>query len=302
MRSSRLPPNLVLTLHGLVFTAALTACPAAEQPNANSAGQGSAVPASEQIREAKGVDLQALNEAQRESFFTLINQEPSACAKPHSLATSLRDDPDCRNSVVVAQVIAERLAAGMSPGAIKPLLDEVIAALTPQPIAIEGRPTIGNPSAPVTVVVFADFQCGACKAEVPALREEVKERRGQVRLVFKHFPLGGHPRAEPAALAVEAAHQQGKFWEMHDLVFANQAQLEDADLERYAKQIPELDFAKWQADLAAPTTSATVSSDRADGRALAISGTPAVFVDGRQITQALWDGELSAWIDDALRR
>lgn len=293
----------------MVLTVTLTACPSAEQPDASSsskAGQGRAapdtVPGPEPIREAKGVNLQALGEAQREVFFTLINQEPSACAKPHSLATSLRDDPDCRDSLLVAQVIADRLGAGMSPAAIKSQLDGILAALTPKTIDLEGRPSFGNPSAPVTVVVFADFECPRCKAEAPELREEVKERRGQARLVFKHFPLSNHPRAEPAAIAVEAAHQQGKFWEMHDLVFANQTQLEDGDLERYAKQIPELDFAKWQADLAAPATSAAVSRDRSDGKSLAISGTPAVFVDGRQITPALWDGELSAWIDDALRR
>src|SRR5690606_26293143 len=128
----------------------------------------------------------------------------------------------------------------------------------------------GNPSAPVTVVVFADFQCPVCKEEAPKLREEVSERRGQAKLVFKHFPLNGHPRGEPAAIAVEAAHMQGKFWEMHDLVFANQSKLEDEDLERYAKQIPELDFDKWKADL--ETAKAAVNRDRAEGKALVLTG------------------------------
>ena len=261
-----------------------------------------AVPAADQIREAKDIELGKLSEAQRESFFNMINQESSACGQAHSLAKSLRDDPECRDSKLVAQFIADQLAAGMTAGDIKQQLDAVVAALKPAEIDLEGRPTIGNPKAPVTVVVFADFQCPLCKAEAPELREEVDERRGQVRLVFKHFPLSGHPRAEPAAIAVEAAHQQGKFWEMHDLVFANQTTLEDADLERFARQIPELDFDKWKADVAAETTKAAVSRDRADGKVLALTGTPTVFVNGRRMTPLLWDGELSAWIDDALRR
>jgi protein-disulfide isomerase len=256
----------------------------------------------EQIREAKDVDLSGLSASQRETFFTIINQESSACGKPHSLATSLRDDPDCRNSLLVAQLIADRLVAGQTPADIKLQIDEVSAALTPVEIDLEGRAVWGNPKAPVTIVVFADFQCPRCKSEAPVLREQVTERRGQVKLVFKHFPLAGHPRGEPAAIAVEAAHQQGKFWEMHDLVFANQTQLEDADLERYAGQIPELDVAKWKADYASPEVEAAVVRDRAAGKSLALTGTPTVFVNGRRVSSLLWNGELSAWIDDALRR
>ncbi len=294
----------------LLLAPALLACdgdkPSNAKPGADSAAGKAAAPegpaTAEQIREAKGVELDALSEPQRESFFALINQESSACAKPHSLATSLRDDPDCRDSLLVAQFIADRLAAGAAPTDIKLMLDQLTAALTPAELELDGRPVFGNPKAPVTVVVFADFQCPRCKAEAPVLREEVSERRGQARLVFKHFPLNMHERAEAAALAVEAAHQQGKFWEMHDLVFANQTKLDDADLERYAGQIEGLDVGKWKADLAAPETKAAVDRDLSQAKALKLPGTPAVFVNGRQVSPMLWDGELSGWIDDALRR
>jgi protein-disulfide isomerase len=289
----------------LLLAAALTACdPNAADKPATKSNDGAAqpVPVGEQIREAKGVELSKLSETQRESFFALINTESSACGEGHSLAKSLRDEPDCRDSKLVAQFIADRLAAGMTPMDITQLIEQLLASLKPVEIDIEGRPVFGNPSAPITVVVFADFQCPLCKAEAPELRAEVSERRGQAKLVFKHFPLNGHPRAEPAAIAVEAAHLQGKFWEMHDLVFENQTKLEDADLEGYAKQIPELDFDKWKADVAAETTKAAVNRDRAEGKALALSGTPTVFVNGRRMSPLLWDGELSGWIDDALRR
>jgi protein-disulfide isomerase len=259
-------------------------------------------PAADLIREAEGVELGALSEAQRETFFTVLNQESSACAKPHSLATSLREDPGCRDSKLVAQVIADRIAAGATAADVKLMVDEIVDALTPAEIDIEGRPVYGNPKAPVTVVVFADFQCPRCKGEAPVLRKEIDDRRGQAKLVFKHFPLPMHDRGEPAAIAVEAAHLQGKFWEMHDLVFANQTQLDDAELERYAGQIEGLDVGRWKTDVAAPATKAAVASDRADGNGLKLPGTPTVYVDGRQVTPLLWDGELSAWIDDALRR
>jgi protein-disulfide isomerase len=271
------------------------------KPNVSDAGAPK-VPVGEQIRDIKGVKLEALSDSKRESFFALINQEESACGQAHSLAKSLRDDPSCRDSQLVAQFIADRLAAGATPGDIKQALDELTDSLKPREVDVEGRPMLGNPRAPVTVVVFADFQCPHCKAEVPVLREEVDKRRGQVNLVFKHFPLRGQSRSEVAAIATEAAHQQGKFWEMHDLVFANHTTLEDEDLERLAKQIEGLDFDKWKADFATEASKSAVHRDRADGKTLELTGTPTVFVNGRRVTALLWSGEISAWIDDALRR
>ena len=256
----------------------------------------------EMIREAKGVDVSGLNETQLATFYTMINTETSACDKPHSLATSLRDDGECRNSMLVAQFIADRLAAGMTPSDIKLEIDTVVDALTPREIPIEGRPVYGNERAPVTVVVFADFECPHCKMEAPHLRKAVQQYRGQAKLVFKHFPLQMHPRAKVAAIATEAAHKQGKFWEMHDLVFDHQDQLEDEDLEKYARQIPGLDFAKWKADFEDESTELAVTKDRAIGEALDIEGTPAVYVNGRHLIPQLWNGSLESWIDDALRR
>ena len=259
-------------------------------------------PADQMIREAPGVDLSKLSETQQASFYTMINVEPSACDKPHSLATSLRDDPECRNSMLVAQFIADRIASGATPSDTKLDIDAVVHALTAREIPVEGRPTYGNENAPVTVVVFADFQCPHCKMEAPVLRKAVQQYRGQAKLVFKHFPLNMHARASQAAAACEAAHLQGKFWEMHDLVFDHQDMLEDEDLERYAKQIQGLDVGKWKADYASDAVKLSVAKDRAIGEALEIQGTPAVFINGRELTPLLWGGSLEAWIDDALRR
>lgn len=259
-------------------------------------------PAEQMIREAPGVDLSRLSETQRASFFTVINVEPSACDKPHSLATSMRDDPECRNSMLVAQFIADGLARGATPSDISLEIDAVVHALTPRDIPIEGRPTYGNKNALVTVVVFADFECPHCKQEAPVLRKAVQQYRGKAKLVFKHFPLSMHDRAQVAAIAAEAAHQQGKFWEMHDLIYDHQTELEDEDLERYARQVPGLDFNRWKTDFAAEAAKLAVAKDRASGELLEIAGTPAVFINGRQMSPLLFGGSLEAWIDDALRR
>jgi len=255
----------------------------------------------EMIMEAKGVDVSKLTEAQRTTFFQLINTEPSACDKPHSLATSLRDDDKCRDSLVASQYIADRLAAGATVGDVKAELVEVLDSLEVRDIPIDGRPVYGNERAPVTVVVFADFECPHCRAEAPVLRQAVQQFRGQAKLVYKHFPLSMHPRAKAAAIASEAAHAQGKFWPMHDQIFAHQTQLEDADIKRYAKAAG-LDMAKFEAEYEAEKFKKVVEQDRKHGDDLELEGTPAVYVNGREFNQRLFGGTVEGWIDDALRR
>ena len=90
--------------------------------------------------EAKGVDTRKLSEAQRATFFQMINTEPSACGKAHSLARSLNEDASCRDSLIVAQFIADRLAAGAAAGDVKDDVQEVLEALKPHKIGIAGRP------------------------------------------------------------------------------------------------------------------------------------------------------------------
>jgi protein-disulfide isomerase len=261
-----------------------------------------AIPAKDLIREAPGVDISKLNEPQRDTFFQVINSEASACGAAHSLAVSLRDDDSCRDSMHVAQFIAGRIGAGAQPGDIKIELDMLVKALQERVVPIEGRPVFGNERAPVTMVVFADFQCPVCKAEAPELRAAVESHRGQAKLVFKHFPLThAHEFAEAAAHAAEAAHLQGKFWEMHDKLFEQQNALLPADLERYATEIG-LDVAKWKADMASEAVKQKVAQDQADGIKLELEGTPTVYVNGRERVSFLWNGELEGWIDDALRR
>jgi protein-disulfide isomerase len=311
-----LQDRVSLALMAVVFAATTTACtgctpPGPDQPG-STAGNSEQTrpervreelpPPAEMILEANGVDLGKLGETEQSTFYTMLNTEPSACNKPHSLASSLQIDPECRNSQVVAQFIADRLASGATPSDIKLDIDLVVEAITPREIPVEGRPVYGNDRALVTVVVFADFECPHCKMEAPVLRKAIQQYRGQAKLVYLHFPLEMHPRAQVAAVAAEAAFRQGKFWEMHDLIFDHQSQLEDEDLERYARQIQGLDVARWRADFASESAKLAVSKDRAIGEALQIMGTPAVYVDGRLVTPLLWGGNLGAWIDDALRR
>lgn len=259
------------------------------------------LPEEDMLMEAPGVDTSKLSDSQRSVFFQVINTEPSACDKPHSMARSLKDDPDCRDSMLAAQFVADALASGAPASAVKHDVPLVVDALEPKDIPVDGRPIYGTERAPVTVVVFADFQCPHCAAEAPKLRKAIDQFRGRARLIYKHFPLGGHDRAKEAAIATEAAHAQGKFWDMHDLVFENQMDLSDANLYKFAKDIG-LDEAAFKAHFAAKKGKGVVEKDKADGETLGIGGTPAVYVNGREVTPALFGGNVTAYIDDALKR
>ncbi len=138
----------------------------------------------------------------------------------------------------------------------------------------------GDRDAPVTVLEYGDFECPYCAAAAPVLQALVDESGGGVRLVFRNWPLPDvHPYALTAALAAEAAADQGRYWEMHHRLFRAQGRLADADLLRYAEELG-LDTAQVVGEAAQPYGD-KVEADFATGVQIGVPGTPTVFVDGQ---------------------
>jgi len=146
-------------------------------------------------------------------------------------------------------------------------------------------PSKGPRNAPLTMVIFSDFQCPFCSRVEPTLTQIEKDYGGKVRQVWKNYPLPFHNNAEPAAEAAMAADAQGKFWQMHDKLFANQQNLDRPSLEKYAQEIG-LDMNKFKADLDAQKYKSVIESDTKEGTAVGVNGTPAVFINGRKIAGA----------------
>jgi NhaA family Na+:H+ antiporter len=131
-----------------------------------------------------------------------------------------------------------------------------------------------------TIVEYGDFECPYCGEAYPNVRELERRLGDRVRIVFRHFPLAErHPHAELAALAAEAAAAQGRFWEMHDLLFENQRALERTDILSYADGLG-LDRERFEADLESPELAARVARDLASGERSGVPGTPSFFIDG----------------------
>jgi protein-disulfide isomerase len=138
----------------------------------------------------------------------------------------------------------------------------------------------GAPSALVTIVEYADFECLNCARAYPILVRYLDEFRGTLRVVFRHFPLGWeHPASALAARAAEAAARQGKFWEMHDELFRNPGMLHREALHAHAASI-DLDLGRFSADLDDPALVSRIERDIASGRASSVNATPTFFVDG----------------------
>jgi protein-disulfide isomerase len=139
----------------------------------------------------------------------------------------------------------------------------------------------GAEHAPVTLVEYADFECPHCKLAEPVLKHLLEIHPGKLRLVFRHFPLEGvHPHALLAAQAAEAAAGQGKFWEMHDLLFANSAHLKLHDLQGYAQKL-ELDMTRFSAELGDEVYLQRVREHIAGAQKSGVRGTPGLFLNGR---------------------
>jgi protein-disulfide isomerase len=140
----------------------------------------------------------------------------------------------------------------------------------------------GSPDARVTLVEYADFECPFCGRAFPQLQSVLHDLGQGVRFVFRHFPvIEQHPHAESAAEVAEAAGTQGKFWEMHDLLFRRQAALDDDHLLAYARELG-LDAARVQRDLARQVHRARVLEDIESGLRSGVSGTPMFFINGRR--------------------
>ena len=140
--------------------------------------------------------------------------------------------------------------------------------------------TRGPAGAPVTIVEYADYQCPACQAAHPEIEQTLRAEAERVRFVMRHFPLeSAHPRALPAALAAEAAGRQGKFWEMHALLFEGAGRLQEDDLRGYAGQL-NLDLARFDADRTDPQLADAIRRGRRQGVRSGVNGTPTLFVNG----------------------
>jgi protein-disulfide isomerase len=143
----------------------------------------------------------------------------------------------------------------------------------------------GPANAPIEIIEFSDFQCPYCQRANPTVDQVLKTYGDRIRFVYRHFPLGNHPNARPAAEASQCAAEQGKFWPYHDKLFANTSRLANTDLKQHAAELG-LDTTKFNACFDSQKYRAQVEADMRDGEEAGVNGTPAFFINGRMLSGA----------------
>ena len=148
------------------------------------------------------------------------------------------------------------------------------------PVTEERDHIEGPADAGLTLVEYGDYECPYCGAAYPIVKELQARMGDRLRFVFRNFPIStSHPHAEQAAEAAEAGAAQGRFWEMHDLLYENQRRLRDQDLHGYAEQL-EIDVGRFDKDLAEHVHAARVREDFMSGVRSGVNGTPSFYVNG----------------------
>ncbi|MFW5875592.1 MAG: DsbA family protein [Myxococcota bacterium] len=235
----------------------------------------------------------------RDRYGRLVNDLLSPCGDPTSLARCAKEGGECTACGPAARYVARLVDEGFETGAIEKMYRARYTDEAQKDIDVQGSPVRGSPMAPVTIVEFSDFECPFCGGASPVLERVVDESEGKVRLVFKHYPLDSHPHARAAAKAAIAAGKQGKFWEMHDELFENQAALERSDLDEYARELG-LDMEQFEEDMESDATEERISKDKTMGSKAGVRGTPAIFVNGRLYDEPLRN--LPVYIEEELDR
>jgi len=291
----------------LVIMVAASACtkkappspPATAAPSAIAKSADDKLPADENAWPV-GIDPSKLDAFKRKVFDQVVNHEPSACGKGHSLLHSLKRDSACQASFYAVRYVARLADKGVSESEIGEKVAQRFRAPRVPYIDVSQAPSKGGPSGRVTLVEFADYECSHCKEAQTVMQPLLVEYANDITLYFKHFPISSN-NALNAANAAAAAQNQGKFWQFSDKVWENSDHLTPAVLEGIAKEIG-LDFSRWYGDVGSEANRSHVQRDKTEARSLEIKRTPGIFVNGRRYTDEVNLPSLKDWIDEELGR
>jgi protein-disulfide isomerase len=242
----------------------------------------------------EGVDTNQLTQREKKDWSGYVSEFISPCPNvPVPIAQCVKEKRDCDKCAPAAKYLVKLVKDGMPREPLEKSYKNRFDPDKVKNVPIDGSPTKGPESAPLTIVEFADFQCPHCGQFAPMIDKLVESRKNDVRFAYKFYVLGKFPNSENAARAAVAAGKQGKFWEMHHLIFANQENLSQQGLDGMAKELG-LDVGRLHADMQSPETAERIAKDRKLGEELKIEGTPTIYINGRQ-----FDGhqDLNEWLN-----
>ncbi|HEY2029505.1 MAG TPA: thioredoxin domain-containing protein [Myxococcales bacterium] len=235
-------------------------------------------------------DLSTLTDAQRAAFLEVAGDTFDYAGCSDTLARCLQANVTDTHALRMTELVKALLLHGATSSSIIDTVERYYASFAANKRAKldpDDCGTLGDDKAKVVVVEFSDYQCPHCAHAVKPLHDMVSDMQGKVRLCSKYFPLTQvHPRAMISAEVAEYAKTQKKYWEMSQLLFTHQEELDDASLKRFAKQLG-LDGDKMLRDAYAGRFDAVVNRQMKEGEAAGVQGTPALYFNGRPYLEAL---------------
>jgi len=284
-------------MHALRETALLTAIAAALILPAIALADGQA-PVTDQSK-IKEVDWSGLSESQKKVALKVMNENGCNCGCKMTIAVCRERDSSCRRSLIFARTIIDTLHEGKPEGEVVRVLkaktDTFVEAKLPDDAGVVYRidaaksPLRGPKEAPVTIVEFSDFQCPYCAGLESTLDQVLKAFPKEVNLIYKQFPLNIHQYARQAAVASMAAHQQGKFWQLHDKMFQNFTAISEENIKKWAKEVG-LNMGDFEKSMQSGALETLVQKDIADGAAARVLGTPTLFINGKRVQDRSFEG------------
>jgi protein-disulfide isomerase len=231
--------------------------------------------------------------AQRAAALKLLREQDCNCGCNLKIAECRVKDPKCSYSQGLGTAVANELKAGKTADQAYATLRELQKQGPERPrileapvtLSTDGDPSFGPANAKVTIVEFSDFQCPYCALAAPKAMAIVQQYPKDVRLVFKQFPLDFHSNAFRAAEASLAAHAQGKFWPLHDKMFANYRQLTPENILRWAQE-SGLDMAAFKADLQSSKYKRKIEGEVQEGTKSGVMGTPTFLHQWEEVQRA----------------
>lgn len=245
-----------------------------------------------------GIDISKLSNDKQKVFYKLIGSLTSPCGKGHSLRTSYTTDTACKRAPFAVRYVAALLEDEVSEAQTREAYEAKYKS-SGEPVKIDysKAPRVGNDDAPIRLVEFFDYQCPHCAAFAPVLEAVAAAHEGRVVEYFMMFPLEKHKDSKSAAMAALAAHQQGKFKEMHRLLFERSPQHSKDAVLGYARELG-LDVVKFEADYNAAATH--VAGDLGQGDAVGVQATPTLFFNDRKYEGPMHPKYISMWIEEEL--
>jgi protein-disulfide isomerase len=245
----------------------------------------------------KDIDIGKLDKDKQQTFYKLVSTLKSPCGKAESLRKSYNDDTSCKRAPFAVRYVSTMLEDEFPEDKIR---EDYVAKYEKPRIAkldVSKAPRVGTDDAPVQIAEFYDYACPHCKEFKPILDAVAQQYDGKISVHYMMFPLGHWPESRSAAMASIAAYQQGKFKEMHAMLFAKAPAHSKQDVMGYATLLG-LDLAKFEAAYTA--AGPQVDTDKVQGNTAGVDSTPTLYFNGRKFEGPITVKYLGLWIDEEL--